>query len=123
MVEGGGLENRCAGNCTVGSNPTLSATYRNNPTSGVIFVSKMARYDKLKIMNSIELFVQSHQYIAFSILLALVIWTTVWKGLALWKSARISHRWWFIILLVVNTLGILEIFYLFVFSKKDTREE
>ena len=26
MVEGGGLESRCTGNRTVGSNPTLSAT-------------------------------------------------------------------------------------------------
>lgn len=27
MVESDGLENRCAGNGTVGSNPTLSATF------------------------------------------------------------------------------------------------
>lgn len=43
----------------------------------------------------------------------LMIWTIVWKGLALWHSAGRKQGWWFIALLLVNTLGILEIFYLF----------
>lgn len=47
-----------------------------------------------------------------------IIWTVPWKGWALWRSARANAKWWFIVLLVVNTLGILEILYLFVFSKK-----
>jgi len=46
-----------------------------------------------------------------------LIWSLVWKALALWKSARKGSTIWFIILLVVNTLGILEILYLFLFSK------
>jgi len=44
-------------------------------------------------------------------------WSLFWKGLALWKSAGRGEKWWFIILLIVNTLGLLEILYLFVFSK------
>jgi hypothetical protein len=47
----------------------------------------------------------------------LVVWTLVWKGLALWRAAREESKWWFVILLVVNTLGILEILYFFVFSR------
>ena len=50
--------------------------------------------------------------------LALFAWTTVWKGLALWKSAQKSQRWWFVAFLVVNTLGILEILYIYVFSER-----
>ena len=50
--------------------------------------------------------------------LAIVVWSFVWKGLALWRAAHKESRWWFVILLVVNTLGILEIFYLFFFSKR-----
>ena len=42
-----------------------------------------------------------------------VLWALVWKGLALWHSARRGQYWWFLILLVVNTLGILEIIYIF----------
>ena len=50
-------------------------------------------------------------------LILLLIWTIPWKGVALWKSARASHKWWFIALLVINTLAILDILYIFVFSK------
>ena len=49
----------------------------------------------------------------------LLIWSLVWKGLALWKSARRKENIWFIVLLIVNTVGILEILYLYVFSKKS----
>lgn len=47
-----------------------------------------------------------------------IAWTIPWKGIALWKAARNSHKWWFIALLVINSLAILEILYIFVFSKK-----
>ncbi len=48
----------------------------------------------------------------------LAAWTLLWKGLALWHSARGNQKEWFIILLIVNTAGILEIFYLLFFRKK-----
>lgn len=44
-------------------------------------------------------------------------WVIIWKGLALWKAAGRKEKWWFVALLVINTIGILEILYLFVFSK------
>lgn len=47
-----------------------------------------------------------------------VIWTLPWKGVALWKAAKLDQPIWFIALLIVNTLGLLEILYIFVFSKK-----
>ena len=52
------------------------------------------------------------------LILAVIIWTFVWKGFALWRSARLSQRGWFIALLIVNTLGILEIIYLFLVARK-----
>jgi methionyl-tRNA synthetase len=51
------------------------------------------------------------------IVILTIVWILPWKGLALWKSARLNDRLWFIALLVVNTLALLEILYLFVFSK------
>jgi len=51
------------------------------------------------------------------ILVILLIWTLPWKGYALWKAARNKSPWWFVILLIVNTAGILEILYIFIFSK------
>lgn len=52
-------------------------------------------------------------------LLALVVWTIAWKGLALWFSARGGQKPWFIVLLIVNTLGILEIIYLIWFRPRS----
>ncbi len=48
-------------------------------------------------------------------------WTIPWKGVALWKAARREDRWWFVALLVVNTLGILEMLYIFIWSKRPSR--
>jgi methionyl-tRNA synthetase len=53
-----------------------------------------------------------------SLFIALSIWALIWKGIALWKASRNNHKIWFIILLVANTVGILEIIYIFFFSKK-----
>ncbi len=43
----------------------------------------------------------------------LIIWSIIWKGLALWRAAKRGDKVWFIVLLIVNTAGILEIIYLF----------
>ncbi len=48
-----------------------------------------------------------------------VIWTIPWKGVALWKAARRGQKVWFALMLVLNSLAILEILYIFVFSKGD----
>ena len=53
------------------------------------------------------------------ILVLVVLWSIAWKGLALWRSARRGDMVWFVVLLVVNTLGILEIIYLL--THKDSR--
>ena len=50
-----------------------------------------------------------------------LLWMLPWKGVALWKSAKNSHKKWFIALLIVNTLAILEIVYIFYFSKPKTK--
>ena len=54
--------------------------------------------------------------------LLLIVWSLVWKGLALWKAAREGSKAWFIVLLVLNTAGILDILYLYVFSGKKELE-
>ena len=52
------------------------------------------------------------------VIVAVIAWSLVWKGLALWRAARNDSKPWFAVLLVVNTLGVLEIFYLCVFGRK-----
>jgi methionyl-tRNA synthetase len=55
------------------------------------------------------------------LIVAAVVWTLVLKGFALWYAARGSQKWWFVALLVLNTLGILEIIYLIWFRPKADR--
>ncbi len=43
------------------------------------------------------------------VLIIAAIWIIPWKGMALWKAARSDQIGWFVALLVLNTLAILEI--------------
>ena len=43
---------------------------------------------------------------------AVIIWALAWKGFALWRAARENKRW-FIIILVANSAGFLELVYLY----------
>lgn len=61
--------------------------------------------------------------ISIWILAVIVIWSAVWKLLALWKSARKNHLVWFIILAIVNTVGILEILYVYIFSEMNSNKK
>ena len=56
------------------------------------------------------------------VLVLLALWLIPWKGVALWKSARFGQRNWFIALLVLNTLALLDIFYIFVIAKNKKVE-
>jgi len=49
------------------------------------------------------------------LLIAIVI---VLKGYALWNASKRNEKWWFIVLLIVNTMGILELIYLIFIAKK-----
>lgn len=51
--------------------------------------------------------------------LPLIIWETVWKGIALYKSAQSKDKYWFVAFLLLNTLGILPLIYLFFFNKDN----
>jgi hypothetical protein len=52
-------------------------------------------------------------------IILVLIWSLFWKGLALWRSARLGHKYWYIALLVVNTVGILEIIYLYYVTEPE----
>ncbi len=54
-----------------------------------------------------------------TLLIVVIAWTLVWKGLSLWRAARSGAKIWFVILLLVNTLGILDIIYYFYVNKKS----
>ena len=67
-------------------------------------------------MESFNLFAnwaQTHPFL----MVAILVWGLVWKGLGLWRSAELRQKYWFIAILLVNTLGILEIIYLFLVAR------
>ena len=51
----------------------------------------------------------------------LAVWVLAWKAWALWIAARKGEKVWFGALLILNTLGILEILYIYVFSKMNEK--
>jgi hypothetical protein len=59
----------------------------------------------------------------FIVLMLLAIWSLIWKGLALWKAAKNSDKVWYVLLLAINTVGILEIVYYFYISKRKAKEK
>jgi len=65
-------------------------------------------------MENFAYFIQQPQ-----ILFPILIWTTFWKGLALWKAAQKKQVYWFIAILLINLLGIFSILYIYVFSEWD----
>jgi methionyl-tRNA synthetase len=52
----------------------------------------------------------------------LVVWSLIWKGIALWHSARKTQTVWYVAMLILNTVGILEIVYLLFFKSKVNAE-
>jgi len=52
------------------------------------------------------------------LIVAVIIWSSIWKGIALWKCGRNNQLAWYIVLLIFNTCGILEIIYIIWFRKK-----
>jgi methionyl-tRNA synthetase len=55
-------------------------------------------------------------------IMVLALWSLVWKGIALWYAARRGEKGWFTWLLVLNTLGILEIIYIFAVAKRSDKK-
>ena len=59
-------------------------------------------------MNDIQL-----PFMFITLIIIVSLWSFIWKGIALWHSARNNDSAWFVVMLFVNTLGILELIYLF----------
>ena len=53
----------------------------------------------------------------FPLIIAVAIWSIPWKAVALWKAARLGQKAWFVVIMLVNTAGILEIIYIFAVAR------
>ena len=70
-------------------------------------------------INNFQYFLATHQ----TLFILLIVWSIVWKGFALWKAGKNKSNIWFVALLLINTLGLLEIIYLFAIKNKDEKSE
>ena len=68
---------------------------------------------------NVEAFVEQFWWV----LLLVAVWTLPWKAVAFWEAARRNELGWFIALLLINTIGLLEIFYIFVITKQESTDE
>ncbi|MEK6928235.1 MAG: DUF5652 family protein [Nanoarchaeota archaeon] len=68
------------------------------------------------ISDSVNNFLLAHPILVSIVML----WALIWKGFSMWKAAQNKSLPWFVILLVINSLGILDILYIFVFSKMNS---
>ena len=60
-----------------------------------------------------EQFLATNGWLLYLSLLTLPI-----KAYALWQSARLSQKIWFIVLFISNTLGILDVIYIIFVARK-----
>ena len=68
-------------------------------------------------MNSGQKYFKEHPE-SVAPVVAIGVWGLIWKAFALYRAGANRSPGWFVSLLLLNTVGILEMLYLFVFSKK-----
>jgi len=54
-------------------------------------------------------------------LIPLIIWSSSWKLVALWKAARNRQLAWFIVLAIFNTAGMLPILYIYFYQRDKSK--
>jgi len=54
----------------------------------------------------------------FILITIIAIWSTLLKGIALYRAANLKQKNWFIVMLIINSIGIVELIYLFRFATK-----
>lgn len=57
--------------------------------------------------------INTHPYLG----LLLIAWSLAWKGYALWRAASLQQKYWYIAILLLNTFGLLEIYYIYRVAK------
>lgn len=57
------------------------------------------------------------------VILLAMVWVLPWKAVSLWRAARRGDKVWFVALVLINSLAILDIIYIFFFSKRAKKGE
>lgn len=54
----------------------------------------------------------------WALIIVIGVWEMIWKFMAMWRASKNNSVAWFIVLGILNTIGILPILYIYVFGKK-----
>lgn len=65
---------------------------------------------------------QNSWALVVGMLIFLIVWESVWKGLGLWFAAKNRQKSWFVAIFIFNTLGLLPIIYLLWFKHAPHKE-
>lgn len=71
----------------------------------------------MRLMDALEALIASPFW--GPLLVAIAIWTVVWKGIALYTAGKNQQKNWFVALLLLNDLGMLSMIYLKWFQKRS----
>ena len=67
-------------------------------------------------MNEIEQFILGLSDTELALLIGgvvlLALWDLAWKAVAMWEAAKERDKLWFVLLLLINSIGIVPILYL-----------
>lgn len=73
-------------------------------------------------MNEIEQFILGLGDTQLAVLIGgvvlLALWDLAWKAVAMWEAAKERDKLWFALLLLINSIGIVPILYLWYRGKK-----
>lgn len=64
------------------------------------------------VYNKVAMINLGQENWSWIVIVLLTTWDLAWKGFALWKAAKNNQRYWFVALLIVNSVGILPIIYI-----------
>ena len=62
------------------------------------------------------------QFSKLIIIILISLWTLVWKVYASWNASKKGQKKWFVAIIVFNTLGILDMIYIFAILKKSLKQ-
>ena len=60
-------------------------------------------------------------FLSWAVLVPLLVWSGIWKGIALWKAARRDQLGWYLALLIINSVGVLPIIYIFLVAPRHPK--
>lgn len=63
-------------------------------------------------------YLYQHPPLLLGLLALISLWELLWKGIGLWYASRNKQKVWFVVLLFLNTVGLLPIIYLIWFKPK-----